>query len=153
MDKSKEGGVPWRRGLSAKIRKLEHRSADWLESSTRHYTRRRWKILLAFFIMAVGGISAMLLIGGLTGELENAYSLERITKAVNANDLSNKTAPKDGLPEKEWEKLRHYRTYLDSLRTDTAGLKEYEKIIDGHPGIVDTLDRILGTYQLQIKHR
>lgn len=153
MDKSKEGRVPWRRGLSAKIRKLEQQSADWLERSTRHYTRRRWKILLAFFIMAVGGISAMLLIGGLTGELENAYSLERITKAINANALSNKIMPKNGISETEWEKLGHYRTYLDSLRADPAGLKEYEQIIGRHPGLVDTLDRILGTYQSQIKHR
>lgn len=153
MDKSKEAGVPWRRGLSAKIRKVEQRSADWLERSTRHYSRRRWKILLALFIMAVGGISAMLLIGGLTGGLEKAYSLDRITRATNANALPNKIVPKDGLTEIEWEKLGHYRTYLDSLQADEAGRKEYEQIIGSHPGLVDSLDRILGTYQLQIKHR
>ena len=151
MDKSKKAEGPVDRGLSAKIRKVEQRSADWLEKSTRHFSKKTWGILLALFIMLAGAISAMLLIGGLTGQLDNAFSLERITRTINAEPARNGSLSKAGLSEAELEKLKRYRLYLDSLAADTTRAKKYHQIIVRHSGLQDTLDMILN--QSQIKNR
>ncbi|WP_277014342.1 hypothetical protein [Flavobacterium lindanitolerans] len=153
MDKSKEAEAPVKGGLSAKIRKAERRSADWLEKSTKHYSKKRWGMLLAIFILLSGTISAMLLIGGLTGELDNAFTLQRITRSINAPSMASEETIRDGLSRSEYGNLVKYRTYLDSLQKSPAGLERYRQILNKHPGLPDSLDTIIKTYQLQFKSR
>lgn len=142
-----------KRGLSAKIRKAERHSADWLEKSTKHYTKKRWGILLAIFILLSGTISAMLLIGGLTGELDNAFTLERITRSINAPSMASEQTIREGLSKTEYESLIKYQIYLDSLKKSPEGLARYHQILTKHPGLPDSLDTIIKTYQLQLKSR
>ena len=151
MDKSKEAEGPVKRGLSAKIRRLERRSADWLEKSTSHFTKKTWAILLALFIMLGAAISGMLLIGGLTGQLENAFNLYRITKSINTPTVGNETTSREGLTKAEFDKLLHYQTYLDSLQKSPEGRKRYQQIQKQHPGLPDSLNTIIKTYQSQFK--
>jgi hypothetical protein len=152
MDKSKEEGLA-KRGLSAKIRQAERRSADWLEKSTRHYSKRTWGALLAIFIMLGGAVSGLLLIGGLTGELENAFILERITRTISGPSDENGSAVRHGLTNAEFARLIEYRTFLDSLQKTPEGQVRYGKIVSRHPGLPDSLDRIIKSYRSQFKKR
>jgi hypothetical protein len=152
MDKSKEEGLA-KRGLSAKIRQAERRGADWLEKYTRHYNRRTWGILLAIFIMLGGAVSGLLLIGGLTGELEKAFSLDRITRTISGPPDENEDANSDRLTKAEFDRLVEYKAFLDSLQKSPEGRVRYLKIVSRHPGLPDSLGRIIKYYQSQIKNR
>lgn len=153
MDKSKEAEGPVKRGLSAKIRKAERRSADWLEKSTKHYSKRKWGILLAIFIMLSGTISAMLLIGGLTGELHNAFTVQRITRTINASSTASERIIRDGLSRYEYENLVKYQAYMDSLQKSPAGREIYRQIMNKHPRLPDSLNTIIKMYRSQTKNR
>lgn len=153
MDKSKKAEGPVKRGLSAKIRKLEHYSADWLEKSTSHFTKRTWRILLAIFIMLSGTISGMLLIGGLTGQLQNAFTLQRITKTISEPSMEYESTIGEGLTKTEFDRLIQYQDYLDSLQQSPEGRQRYQRIQKLHPGLPDSLNTIIKTYRSQTKNR
>lgn len=49
----------------------------------------------------------------------------------------------------DYKMILNFRRSLDSLKQSPGGIKEYQKFLDVHPGLLDSINRVLRYYELQ----
>ncbi|WP_276481028.1 hypothetical protein [Paraflavitalea pollutisoli] len=127
--------------MEAKLRllagKLNKRAAGW--------SRRSIKIGLMVFCMFYGGVGFYLLFlqSATTIAVDQILVPEHII-APNDRIIQDRLKL---LSVEEYKRLMGFRDYLDSLRRSPVGRQQYDRIIEEHPGILDSIEYIIGIHE------
>lgn len=138
-------------GIAKKIRALEQSVADRLENVTRNFSSTKWKIILATFIVTVGSFCSILIVGGLTGQLNERFAVQPISKQARLGETGEPSGAVNGISATEFLRIKKYKAYLDSLAGDPNGIELYRKVVEAHPGLADSLQEVINYYQPQFK--
>lgn len=120
---------------------IQTRWAEWMNSRTAKFTRRHWLIALLLFILLAGGYNFYMAYEGLFSKGKNilwsVYSIHKPwffgqDKVVTTDSLPS-------LPTTEYERLRSFQLYMDSLSGSPSGKKIYDSILQLRPGLMDSV--------------
>ncbi|MCT1523834.1 hypothetical protein [Sphingobacterium hotanense] len=126
--------------------------AVWMAKRTAGFSRRRWQVLLALFIVGFGGYSGYLTIAGFTGEGERAFSITPIKKPRHAPETGDDRNSSPQVSEAEYKRIRRFRLYMDSLARSPAGKSKHDSMVKHRPGLMDSV-RFIEKYYEQLKNK
>jgi hypothetical protein len=152
--KQDEGQQPGRiaEGMQSAYRRVQGGWATWMARRTAGFSRRRWQVLLALFILGFGGYSLYLMVDGFTGKGDSIFSITPIRKPRHATETGNDRDNSPQVSGAEQQRIRRFRLYMDSLARSPAGKAEYDSIIAQRPGLMDSV-RFIEKYYGQFKNR
>ena len=129
----------WQKFDEANI-KLQYKCAQWLERKTSHFSRLNWIVILFSFIALTGGCSIYLIASSFSGNTTKNITVIPITKPTNLVLLKEKDIELNAIiSKKEFEKIIHFRKYMDSLGRSPTGKKKHDCIVSHRPGLLDSL--------------
>lgn len=127
--------------------------AQWMTKKTAKISLTNLLVIWVFFIAFSGGYSMYLIVTGLSGTGTTNITVTPIAKLLRLSDTD------DGIPEEnsfistnEFEKLNHFRIYMDSLARSPAGKKIHDSIVNNRPGLLDSLTVVENYYQSNFKN-
>lgn len=140
-------------GIGIFFTKKQERWAKWMEHRTESLNHNQWLLVLALFVLLSGGYSSYLISASVLSKERIVFSITSIQKPkALIESLNAKNRPAFVLTEKEYQKIKRFRLYMDSLKRNPEGKVEYNKIILHRPGLMDSLDFIENYYRSQIKN-
>jgi len=141
-NKRKEGpSLIWLGTLQAKTRAWGLRISGWLQRKTMTLPPVRLKFYAVLFLLFFGSWNGWIIVQALrnshppipAGQLHLSHSiLPSVHPLVDPSSLAG---------------IQKFRSWLDSLRTDTTGRKIYDSIRQQRPGLLDSLGQIEKTLQ------
>ncbi|MBC5862874.1 hypothetical protein [Flavobacterium turcicum] len=137
--------------INEAIIRLQCKCAHWLEVKTAHLSPKSWIVLLVCFV-GVTGTCCIYVINGSFSNTDNAMHIVKMTKTKATQpkkDLFKSDIP---VSKTEFEKIIHFRKYMDSLGRSTTGKILYDRIARNRPGLLDSLSMIENYYYSQFKN-
>lgn len=126
----------------------------WAAFMQHHFERlsTKWKaIILSIFCFCIGGFSFFLIARSLISN--NCLSLDvtqfKSPRLVKAGDELSK--PSVIITKEEYEKIKLFRQYIDSLAVSQSGKKVNDNILIGRAGLIDSIILLENIYQSQLK--
>ncbi|MCC9073493.1 hypothetical protein LNQ49_18105 [Flavobacterium sp. F-65] len=142
----------WQKFEQANLR-LQHKCAQWLERKTAHFSRLNWIVILFSFIVLTGGCSIYLIASSFSGNTTKNITVIPITKPTNSVSLKEKDIElKTIISKKEFEKIIHFRRYMDSLGRSPTGKKTHDSIVQYRQGLMDSLSILENYYYSHFKN-
>lgn len=108
---------------------------------TENWSNRAKRVFLAVVIVVLGGYSLYIFISTLTSDSHYHLPIKDVARAPVV-PRSNQGNDNPLLSHSDTLKIRQFRKLLDSLRTTETGRKEYERFIQRHPGLLDSLEKV-----------
>lgn len=134
-------------GIARFITKVQQRWADWMaKRSERMSIRAKW-ITLTIFCLLTAGSCIYLTCASLQSVSIKTPKVSRIRAPIQSVPLKRS---KPVISEGEYRKLRDYRLYMDSLARSPAGMPQYLKFRQQHPGLLDSIRTIEKIYESQL---
>ena len=125
---------------------LKIRWAGWMRrQSDRLSTRGKWLALTLLCVLATG-INVLLVVRSLNPKAAGMLTLSRIR---SPRQLNSGSGPKSVLSDQEIKRIQSAEKYLDSLAHSTTGRQQYQRLLQEHPGILDSIQKIEQLYQQQ----
>lgn len=125
------------------------RCAGWLDRKVNPLpvARKRWLLFVFCGVCALYSAS-VLLSPFLT--VSNSAVIQK-EPVVVPRLLHDEKRSRDNalIPAEQYQRIHAFKLYLDSLAKDPGAKKIYYRIITGHPGIRDSLQKVEDYYQLQ----
>lgn len=120
------------------------------------YTERlpgKWKVIvLSFFCLSAGGFNLLIITRSLLENDAISFPVTHFKAGLYlAKSGDKKTKAVAIVTKEEYEKIQHFRHYMDSLSKNPANKKRYDNILIDRPGLMDSLILIENIYQLQTK--
>ncbi len=140
------------KNVVGKLLRLQHRWAEFME----HYTERlsvTWKlIVLFFFCLCSGGLSILFIARSLVNNQATSFHVTqgKIPQHIGKSG-DEKTKAITIVTKEEYDKIQHFRKYMDSLARSPSGKKLYDNIVIDRPGLMDSIILIENIYQSQNK--
>ncbi|MFW0738472.1 hypothetical protein [Flavobacterium sp. T12S277] len=142
----------WQKFEQANLR-LQHKCANWLELKTAHFSRLNWIVILFAFIVFTGGCSIYLIVTSFSKNTTKNINVIPITKPTNSVPLEEKDIELNAIiSKKEFEKIIHFRRYMDSLGLSPTGKKTHDSIVLCRPGLLDSLVLLENYYYSHFKN-
>ena len=133
--------------------RLQYKCAQWLEHKTAHLSRKSWIVILFCFTAFTGSCSIYLIVKSLSGNTSKSITVTPITKPTNAIPFENEIMQLNATISKtEFEKIIHFRRYMDSLGRSPTGKKRYDSILYYRPGMLDSISIVEQYYHSQFKN-
>ena len=137
-------------GSLALYKYLQRLWADRMARHTGTFSRRTWIMVLVLFTLLGSGCSIYLIIHALYGKSGKTVSISRIKKPghiAETGEADNTATP----PGREYERVRQFRVYMDSLARSPSGSIMYDSITRSRPGLMDSV-RFIEIYYQQSKN-
>ena len=140
------------KNVVGKLLRLQQRWAAFME----HYTERlsvKWKlIVLFFFCLCSGGLSILFIARSLMNNHTTSFHVTqgKIPQHIGKSG-DEKTKAITIVTKEEYDKMQHFRKYMDSLARSPSGKKLYDVILINRPGLMDSIILIENIYQTQNK--
>ncbi|MEL1254051.1 hypothetical protein AAEO57_09715 [Flavobacterium sp. DGU38] len=142
----------WQKFDQANLR-LQYKCANWLKNKTAHFSRLNWIVILFAFIVFTGGCSIYLIVKSFSGKPTENITVIPITKPVNSIPLKEKPLELSTIISKtEFEKIKSFRKYMDSLTRSPTGKKTYDSIVSDRPRLLDSLTIFENYYYSHLKN-
>lgn len=125
--------------------------ADMMAKHTAGFSRKTWVMSLVLFMLLGSGCSIYLIVNALYVKSGKAVSISRIKKpghVAETGEAGNRTTPSPG---KEYERVRQFKAYMDSLARSPSGSIIYDSITRSRPGLMDSV-RFIEIYYQQLKN-
>ena len=140
------------KNVVGKLLRLQQRWATFME---RHAERLsvKWKlIVLFFFCLCSGGLSILFIARSLMNNHATSFHVTqgKIPQHIGKSG-DEKTKAVTIVTKEEYDKIQHFRKYIDSLARSPSGKKVYENILIDRPGLMDSIILIENIYQSQTK--
>ncbi len=116
------------------MKTLKTKLAHWLSKQTEKQKAATKKFMLLSFCLLVGGYTIGLVFGFVQFKFSVPHS---ISKPALPNDIAAKGR---GIKDTEQYLIKFHR-YMDSLGTSASGRMQRDRILQKHPGIMDTVAR------------
>ncbi|HSZ86924.1 MAG TPA: hypothetical protein VK787_12900 [Puia sp.] len=134
--------------LSGRFRNHQHSIADKIHERTKHFSVRKKKIILILFCALFSTVSAYTIFDTLTKKFPNGdFNINRIS--IPHNIGRNFQQPFGNIDSGTFNRVEHFRFYLDSLKT--ANASSFESIINIRPNLIDSILAFEKIYQSQLK--
>lgn len=121
--------------------------AAWMTRRTAGFTRSTWRILLSLFVALFGGYSVYLAVNGFTARQAKSISITPIKIPRHATETDQAPIVAPQVPAGEYERIKRFRIYMDSLARSPTGKATYDSIIKHRPGLMDSVRFIENQYQ------
>lgn len=109
--------------------------ADWLGRRTMMYSARKKKIMLVLFCSAFVSESSYVIWNSFQSDTPVSYSVTAIRYMPLLKE--GKATARIAIP--ELERIRHFKTYLDSLSRSESGRTRRDSFLAHRPHLMDTL--------------
>ncbi|WP_073078631.1 MULTISPECIES: hypothetical protein [Chitinophaga] len=122
--------------FSGKAEHLQRRWADWLNAKAANWSSFKVKVILVVFIFSYVTVTALVLINA--GKSADSHVRIRpilIPKNVLPSDNHSNTPASLYVT----ERMKQFRRYLDSLKSDKIGMGVYDSLLVARPGLIDSL--------------
>jgi len=128
--------------LQAAIRAWELRISGWLQRKSMCLPRVRLKLYAVLFLLFFGSWDGWIIV--------QALRHPHPPMSVGQPHLSHPVLPSVRPPvgPSSLVGIQKFRSWLDSLRADTAGRKVYDSILQQRPGLLDSLGQIEKRYSI-----
>lgn len=131
--------------IAGSIKKVQQGWANWMDKRSRRMSpRSRW-IAFVLFIAITAAASIYVLLSALTHR-ERA----RIVSIKVPVQLRSTVQRLPMISASEYQKLKQYRLYIDSLGRSPAGKDQYRQFRSRHSGLLDSIRTIEKMYQSQL---
>ena len=140
------------KNVVGKLLRLQQRWAAFME----HYTERlsvKWKlIVLFFFCLCSGGLSILFIARSLMNNHTTSFHVTqgKIPQHIGKSG-DEKSKAVTIVTKEEYDKIQHFRKYMDSHARSPSGKKLYDNILIDRPGLMDSIILIENIYQTQNK--
>lgn len=129
-----------------KIIAIQRNCARWMQLKTEHLSPAAKRIVLFAFLIVSASLSTYLLIKPAG---KNPIGSGRITLPAKPEMPGNR----EFLTGAEYNRLRSFRQYMDSLARSPDGIKQYRDFNRAHPGLLDSIRTLEQLYDLHNKNR
>ncbi|MBL7711846.1 MAG: hypothetical protein JNL13_05255 [Chitinophagaceae bacterium] len=129
-----------------KIIAIQRNCARWMQCKTERLSLTTKRVLLFMFLITSASLSTYLLIKPAG---KNLIGSGRITLPAKPLVPANS----EFLNEAEYNKLKSFRQYMDSLARSPDRSKAYREFDRVHPGLLDSIRTLEQLYDLHIKNR
>ena len=127
----------------------------WAMFMQRHTERlsHKWKvIMLLIFCLCSGGFSLLFIARSFSGPAAISYKLSQFKTPQHIGKSGDeKTKSIAAVTQAEYEKIQHFKKFMDSLARNPSGKKIYADILNDRPGLMDSIILIENIYHSQIK--
>ena len=125
---------------------IKMRWAGWMRrKSDRLSLKGKWFALLLFCLTAIG-LNAWLVLRSLKPQTGVMVAVSRIRPPKQVTAQMNF---KGMISDQEIKHIQHIQKYLDSLAHTASGEAQYRRLMEQHPGLLDSLRQIEQLYQQQ----
>lgn len=135
------------KAVSAAYKRTQSGWANWMMKRTENFSNRTWLILLALFVLSVSGYNIYLVVHTINAKGSAAYSITPIKKPKHLTETGEINKQTMGVPEAEYNRIKSFRMYMDSLARSPSGKNFYDSITLHRPGLMDSVRFIENYYQ------
>lgn len=140
------------RGVKAGYQRIQGGWANWMMKRTANFSRPTWFVLLILFVLITGTYSIYLAVSAFTGKKGNSIAITPIKKPKHATETGEANAGPAVVSEAEYNRIKRFRLYMDSLARSPSGKHLYDSINHHRPGLMDSV-RFIENYYQQLKHK
>lgn len=137
------------------VEKLFRLQQRWAAFMARHTERLsvKWKVIvLFFFCLCFGGLSILFIARSLVNNNAVSFHVTQVKTPQHIGKAGDeKTKAISIVTKEEFEKIKRFRKYMDSLVRSPSGKKSYDSILINRPGLMDSIILIENIYQSQTK--
>lgn len=125
---------------------IQYKASKFLQAKFESLAIGSKRLTVIAFCITGFSLSVYLIIKSFSKQVDKPISITalRVPKQVVQSELPVGVITKD-----EFEKIRKFRLYLDSLVKSKQGKRLYDSIISYRPGLIDSLTIVENLYQLQ----
>ncbi|MNK11807.1 hypothetical protein D3C87_298560 [compost metagenome] len=129
------------------INSIQRRWSAWMAAKSEGLSLRTQWVALTIFCILTAASCIYLIRSALQPKPISMVSVDRIK-------IPEHTAPvhlkRPIISTEEYEKLKIYRLYMDSLARSPTGKPQYDQFLKQHPGLLDSIRTIEQLYQSQL---
>lgn len=123
------------------------RWAGWMEEKTALLSRRQLYLLLFLFVTSMGACCLFQLYRGMTG----GHTIDITSGRIHAVITEGRPVKaKVNLLSREYQKIKDFNKYMDSLANTAAGRKVRDSILDARPGLLDSIVSLETHYRYEL---
>ena len=140
------------KNVVGKMLRLQQRWAAFMERHTERLSVK-WKlIVLFFFCLCSGGLSILFIARSLMNNHATSFHViqGKIPQHISKSG-DERTKAVTIVTKEEYDKIQHFRKYMDSLARSPSGKKSYDSILINRPGLMDSIILIENIYLSQTK--
>jgi len=140
-------------GLNKKVIDCKIRFAAMLTKKTQNWSVRKWKLFLIIFCVVSAGISGYTIIDSLSGsKTAHDYTvLPFLVPKYSTKPDGLQKLPGYIISEREYDRLRQFDHYMDSIGNTQSGKPTYDSIVKYRSGLLDSIRLIEQIYLSQRK--
>ena len=131
---------------------LQERWAAFMQTQTERLSGNGKLILLTLFCLIAGSVSIYHIANSLIGYPSISIKISRIKAPLyTTRSGEENTRSEIVVTRQEYERLVHFRQYMDSLARSPGSKPFYDSILKQRPGLMDSVAFVENIYQSQIK--
>ncbi len=132
--------------------RLQQKWAGFMQRYTERLTRNGKLIILCLFCLTAGSLSLYLIASNVMNRKVSSFNVAHLkTSPFVGKSGDENTKSVVIISKTEYEKIKGFRLYMDSLARSPSGKKRYNSILSQRPGLMDSILLIENIYQLQNK--
>ncbi len=140
------------RRIQAGYKRLQSGWANWMEKRTKNFSRHTWFVLLVLFVVFTGSYSAYLAVHAIADKGHPSFSITPIKKPKHLTETGEAKAAAPDISDAEYNRIKSFRTYMDSLARSPSGKFIYDSITGHRPGLMDSV-RFIENYYKQLNQK
>ncbi|UCS95204.1 hypothetical protein KZP23_09435 [Echinicola marina] len=135
-------------GLLALYKRLQKAWAQWMSNRTKGISQRILKMALAAFVLSIGSYCIYLGVHAITGKSkDNTFTVTSIKRPRHLTQTGDVGPTTPLVSMQEYERIKKFRLYMDSLARSPTGKKVYDSIMVCRPGLMDSVRYFEKQYQ------
>ena len=141
------------KGISYPIDQCLRRSCDQIQSQLGRISAAGQIMVLVVFVIAGVCYNISVIIGSIYPEKDKKlHKIHSLPPPVSVMTLgANDVHGQGKLSAEEYLKLTRLISALDSLKNSSDGVKDYQKFMSAHPGLLDSIRRVESLYKTHPK--
>lgn len=139
------------KGIQAGYKRVQGGWANWMMRRTEHFSHRTWIMLLILFVLSTSTYCIYVVVNAITSKGNNSITITRIKKPKHTTETGEAQAGVAGMSEAEYNRIKKFRLYMDSLAQSPSGKILYDSITLRRPGLMDSVQLIEQLYRGKIK--
>ncbi len=140
------------KGFRAIYGHTQDKWAGWMSRRTAHFSRKTWLLLLLLFVLCMGTSSTYLAIHSLIAKASQPLQVTPIIRPKHITETGEVTTSSSQIPDAEYNHIKRFRLYMDSLARSPGGKWMYDSITLHRPGLMDSV-RFIENYYQQLKQQ
>ena len=132
--------------------RLQERCAAFMQKQTERFSRNGKLIALFLFCLIAGSMSIYLMAASLMEYRDVPIKILSIKAPLQSGrSAGDNYRSSIVITKQEYQRIEHFRHYMDSLSRTLSGKRVYDSILKQRPGLMDSIAFIENIYQSQIK--